>query len=593
MDPTPGAAMLRRGLGIVRREVALHPVPFLVAVFGAAVYAVASVATSAVLARIVDQVITPRFDGGAFSARSAALAAAAIVGVGVARAAGVVLRRTAASIAQASVRTTLAGEVVDRMQAQPLAWLRERPSGELLAHAHADPEAATEVLGPLPFATGVVVLVVVAATWLFASDWVLGLVALVVFPTLVAVNVVYQRRVATPAERAQDLVGSVTAAAHESLEGALVIKVLGAEEREAERFADRAGHLRDAKVHVAHLRAGFEATLDAVPALATVLVVVVGAWRIQEGAVTVGTLVGAVSLFTLMIWPLRLIGFVLGDLPRSVAGWNRIEAILALPARPEAGAPEAAGAGAGAGAPARVEAQGVTVAHGGARPVLADVSFTVRPGATVALVGPTGAGKTTLLLVLAGLLAPDEGRVVLDDAPADGLDPVHRAGRVAIAFQDPFLFGGTVAQNVDVAGTLAPAGIVETLRRADADRFVADLPHGAATRLGERGATLSGGQRQRIALARALARTPGLLLLDDATSSVDPVTEGRILSRLTRPGGPTVVLVASRAAAIALADEVLFLRKGRLVARGPHQQLLEEVPAYRHLVEAYQRDRHR
>jgi ABC-type multidrug transport system fused ATPase/permease subunit len=222
----------------------------------------------------------------------------------------------------------------------------------------------------------------------------------------------------------------------------------------------------------------------------------------------------------------------------------------------------------------------VTFAYGTDRPVLSGVDLDVPAGRTVALVGPTGCGKSTLLQLVAGLVAPSEGVVA---APPD---------RTALVFQEPFLFAETLRENIALGRDLAPGAVEEAVVLAQAEGFVAELPRGLETEVGERGVSLSGGQRQRIALARALAGQPLVLLLDDATSSLDPSTEARILMGLERElRATTTLVVATRPSTIALADEVVFLRKGTVVARGRHDDLVRDEPHYRHLVEAYERDR--
>jgi ABC-type multidrug transport system fused ATPase/permease subunit len=337
----------------------------------------------------------------------------------------------------------------------------------------------------------------------------------------------------------------------------------------------QAGILREAKVRVAELRATFEALLDSVPTLVNIAILVLGAMRVSAGAITVGDVTAFLYLFTLLVWPLRAIGFLLGDLPQSLAGWTRVRGVLDESVRPGPHDVLAAPPG-GAGLCFRH----VSFAFAGERPVLRDIDLEIPAGRTVALVGPTGSGKSTLLQLAAGLVGPTEGEVA---APVD---------RTALVFQEPFLFADSLRENIALGRDLPDGAVERGVRLSQADGFVAELPRGLDTEVGERGVSLSGGQRQRIALARALAGDPALLLLDDATSSLDPTPEGRILVGLEQQlAGTTTVGVASRPSTIALADEVVVLRKGRIVARGRHEDLLRDEPHYRHLVEAYERDR--
>ena len=573
LTPTPG--VIRRGLQVMWEEVKLHPRPFARAVLGSLTYALATVLSSVVIGWVVDEVITPRFEEGEVATGTVVAGALAIFGVGVLKSGGIVFRRINATITQARVQETLRARVVDQFIELPLDYHRTKPTGELLAHAGGDAEAATDILAPLPWATGVMVLLVVASGWLLATDLFLGAIGLVLLPSALILNVWFQARLEIPANEAQEAYGELSAVAYESIDGAMLVKTLGAEQSEGDRFQVAAEDLRDKRILLGVRQAALFQLLDLLPAIGILGLLVVGAWRVDRGLLTTGTLVGFLNLIRLVTWPLHLVGWVLGSMPRTVAGWERVQGVLHEPVPPASihrlGQP--------ADPTAALVVDGLTVDHADGSRALTEVTFTLPKGVTAALVGPTGGGKSTLLQVVAGLLDPTSG-------------DVSAAAPVALAFQEPFVFADTARTNITMGADLDEEVVRRAAEVAQADEFIAKLPEGYESIIGERGATLSGGQRQRLALARALARRPALLLLDDATSSVDPGTEAAILTGLAGAFAETTTLVvATRPSTIALADVVHYQAAGRLEAYGTHAELLRSSPGYADLVEAYERER--
>ena len=586
--PSPSGRVFRRGLRMVRTQVRMEPRFFAVGMACSAVYALTTVAQSWALGRAVDTAVLPTFVDGRPRWGAAWAALLLLVGVGAAKSAAIVGRRTSVTYARSGVEARLRRRILGHYQALPMAWHRRHSTGELLAHAESDVVNAVDVLNPLPYACGVGLLVVVTAGWLLATDLVLGFVGLAMFPTLIFLSQSLNTRVEHHYAEAQRRAGAVSAVAAESFDGAAVVKAVGAEDREAARFAVEADALRDARATAARTRAVYDAILDALPNIGMVGLVGLGAWRIQDGALSTGQLVAFVNLFALLAFPLRLIAFVLEDLPRSLAGWDRVRAVLSepLPPRPPHVSPLPDGP-----LDLTLDHVSLTFDDGAITPALRDVSVHVPAGSTLALVGTTGSGKSTLLLLLGRLLAPTEGRVLVGGVDLALVEDQELAGAVATAFQEPFLFGRSVAGNIGLGRSagIEREELATAAALAQADGFVRGLPDGYDPVVGERGATLSGGQRQRVALARALVSVPRVLLLDDATSSVDPATEGRILSGLhERLADTTTVIVATRISTIGLADQVAYLERGRLVATGTHQHLVATQPGYRAVVEAYQ-----
>lgn len=582
----PSPSLLRRGTALLWFSVRSHPRPFAVSILGAMLFGAMAVAGSWVLGRVTDEVVVPGFRDSV-EGTTVALGAAAIVGVALLRSAGVVARRYYGMMAVRAMQRTWFRKVTDTYLRVPLSYFGRHPTGRLMAHADADAERAITVLQPLPLTVGVVVLIGLSIVSLALIDPLLMLVGLALFPSLAALNQVYSRRVEAPASRTQARLGEVSAVAHESFEGALVVKTLGLEGREVARLERAADALRTARLGVGRLRATFEPGLDALPNLGTIALLAVGSWRISTGTISTGELVQAMALFGILTFPMRVVGFLLEELPRAVVAADRIQRVLATPARPRP--PDDAALALPAG-PLAVAIEGLRFAYGGA-PVLDGVDLALAPGEVVALVGATGGGKSSLCHLLAHLHEPDAGRVLLGGVDLRRAQPSSVRARVALAFQEAFLFAASVRENLTLGEPVADDDIRWALQRARADRFVARLPAGLDQPLGERGVTLSGGQRQRLALARALLRRPGLLMLDDATSAVDPTVEQQILDGLRETLQATTLIVAHRVSTIALADRVLFLDGGRVAATGAHEDLLASVPAYAALAQAYQEAR--
>jgi ATP-binding cassette subfamily B protein len=578
-------AVVRRGLRHVGRAIREQRGIFALAVLGSSLYGGMTVASAFVIGEITDRVLLPSFETGTTTAGALALAATAIVAVAVLKILGILGRRLFAGIMSYRLMADYRRRVTRQYLRLPLSWHQRHPTGQLLSNANSDVEAAWNFVNPLPFAVGALVMIAITGVALVLTDPLLALVGLVVFPLVFAATVVYSQAMSPRMQRAQQLRAEVSEIAHESFDAALVVKTLGREADETERFAERAAELRDGLVAVGRVRGLFDPLMEALPSLGTLAVLLIGAVQVAEGTTAPGDLVSTAYLFTLLALPIRAIGWVLADLPRALAGMDRVTPVLdatgETPYGPDAAAVGAGGAGLGV---RRVDFS----FEGTERATLRDVTFDVPAGATVAVVGPTGSGKSTLAGLLVRLVDPADGTVLLDGLDLRRLREGEVSSQAAFVAQGTFLFDDTVRGNITLGGDFSDEEVWAALRVAAADDFVAALPYGLDTRVGERGATLSGGQRQRLALARAVVRRPRLLILDDATSAVDPAVEARILDALRDGERPsTVVVVAYRQATIALADEVVWLENGQVLARGSHEQLLDEVPGYAALVRAY------
>lgn len=586
--PRSAFGVLRLGAALLASYIRHQRAAFALAVAGATVFASSIIASSVVIGRVVEDVVTPVLAEGREPDDRLPLAVGLLLAVALAKAVGIVLRRTSAGWLQFRTRQRIRQELVDRQLGLSLRWYAARNVGDLLSVSDDDTDRATGILAPLPFATGVVLLLIGSSVLILITDPLLGLLAVLQLAMVVAIDLGGSWRAYRAMEAVQRRRGVVAGVAHESFDGAVTVRALGREDDEAARFAVVADELRDALVTVGRTWTGFRAATETVPNVGTVVVLAVGMLRVLDGALTVGDLVAVSYLLSLLTVPIRLIGYLLWDVANGLAAWQRVEEVL-LSDDVVAHGPLAARAGGAAD----VGLDAVAFGYGDGRPVLTDVNLEIPAGRTVAVVGPTGAGKSTVAILLARLWDPTDGAVRLDGrdlrALAAGAVPVE----VAYVPQDAFLFDGSIAENVALGDPAIDAAAVrDALTLAGADDVVAALPQGIETRVGERGAALSGGQRQRVALARALVRRPRLLVLDDATSAVDPTVEGGIMARLRSAELPsTVVVVAYRRGTILLADEVVYVEDGRIVAHGTHADLLARVPGYAALLRAYEDDR--
>ena len=510
--------------------------------------------------------------------------AALVLGAGIVRAALMSARRFIAGRQSLGVEYDIRNALYARLLRLSWGFYDRHQTGQLMSRATVDVQGVRFFLGyGLVFFSQHVISIVAVTGIVFFLDWRLALVALAITPALVTIAYLYTRASHPILKDVQQRMGDVTTVAEESIVGVHVVKAFAQEKREEEKFTKRTEEVFDQSVRATKIRARYAPLMSFLPLLAQAGVLLYGGHRVVNGHLTLGEFVAFNVYILMLIFPLRMLGSWIGWAQRAIASGERIFELLDEPEeiveRKDA-RPLPAGDG-------DLRFEHVTFGYEPERPVLEDVDLAIAPGRTVALIGHTGSGKTTLAALVPRFYDVTEGRVVLDGADVRDLELSELRRAIGIVSQDPFLFSASVRDNIAFGAPGATDADVErAARMAQAHEFIVRLPNGYDTVIGERGITLSGGQRQRIAIARALVVDPRVLILDDATSSVDAATEAKIRLGLREAmRGRTTLIIAHRLSTISLADEIVVLEAGRVVARGVHEDLLERSPVYRDIHE--------
>jgi ATP-binding cassette subfamily B protein len=457
-------------------------------------------------------------------------------------------------------------------------------TGQLMSRATVDLQGVRFFLGyGLIFFFQNALTVVSVSVVIFFLDWRLALIVVAVMPFLIAVAYRYSH-VAHPTLRdVQQKLADVATVAEENIVGVHVVKAFAQEPAEEEKFAVRNEALFAQTIHANRQRATYVPLLSFMPLLAQAGVLLVGARMVAGGSLSVGSFIAFNFFLAMLVMPLRSLGMWVGQAQRATASGERIFQILDEPEE-VADRPEPIELPDGDGA---IYFEDVSFSYLPDRPVLEHLDLALDAGTTVALIGHTGSGKTTLSSLVPRFYDVDSGRVLVDGVDVRDVKLASLRRAIGVIAQDPFLFSTTVRDNIAFGlPDLTDAGIERVARLAQAHEFVERLPQGYDTVIGERGITLSGGQRQRIAIARALAVDPRILILDDATASVDATTEARIRAGLRQVmSGRTTLIIAHRLSTIALADEIVVLDGGRIACRGPHEELIKTSAVYREIYE--------
>ncbi len=504
---------------------------------------------------------------------------ALIGGIALVRVSLSVARRLVAGRVSLGVEVDLRNLVYAHLQSLELGYFATTQTGQLMSRATVDLQSVRFFLGyGLVFIVQSALTILLAAAAMLVLQPGLGALALLPVPFVVLVAARFGRRSRPSLLEVQQRIAELTADVEENVSGVRVVKAFAAEPRRLERFRGSVTRVFDQSMHATRLRAFYNPFIGFLPNLGLAVILLVGGRQVVEGSLSLGDFTAFYAYLLMLIAPMRQLGIALGLAQRATASGERLFELLDREPRlaaPADAAPLPAGRG-------RVELREVTFAYEGAPPSLRDVSLVVEEGTTVALVGGTGSGKSTLVRLIARLYDPTSGSVLVDGADVRAVDLAALRRSIAVVDDDPFLFSATVAENIAYGRPRAARWEIErAAERAQAAGFVAELPDGYDTRVGERGITLSGGQRQRLAIARALLVDPRILVLDDATSSVDATTEQAIKLALREVmAGRTTFVIAHRLSTIALADDIVVLEAGRVAARGSHALLLERSPLY-------------
>jgi ATP-binding cassette, subfamily B, bacterial len=571
-------AQLGPGLGLMWRTLRQYPATTAIAIVGALLWMASVVAIPFVISLIIDRAIV----AGDVTELWALIGL--LLAVGVLQAIGIGVRRYYGFELSYRAEADLRNRMFTHIQRLAFTFHDETSTGQLMARASSDLSQVRLIFALMPLTLANLVMFLVVIVVLVVIDPLLGAVASLTIPALALTSERYAGKVIDLSFRIQQGLAALTQVVEEAVAGIEVVKAYGQQRRLERSLGETATGIYDDSVAVARERSIFSPLFELIPAAGTIAVLWLGGFRVIDGQLSAGEFVAFTQYLAMLVLPLAITGWFFANLPRAAAAGARIVELLAQDPRIE-DPPDPVRLPDGGG---EVRFDGVHFAYPGGLPVLTGLDLVVPAGTTMALVGATGSGKSTIAQLVPRFYDVDAGAVRIDgvDVGRVALDELRE--EVAVVFQETFLFSASIRDNLLVGDPGADDKAIRSAARlAQAHDFIVDLPDGYDTVVGERGATLSGGQRQRVALARSVLRDPRVLILDDATSSVDAVVEADIQSALRRVmQNRTTIIIAHRVSTLALADVVAFLEDGVVVAVGTHDELLEQVPRYAQVLAA-------
>jgi ATP-binding cassette subfamily B protein len=517
------------------------------------------------------------------------LVAGAFVAIAVVRAAIGSWETRASGWVGTQVVRDLRTQLFAALQHRTLRYFHGQRLGDLLTRLSVDIASIESLLvSGLTAIVSYLVTIVLFLTLLLILNPSLVLVAASILPVLVIATSVEARRGRRAQEEIRDRSSDLTSTAEEGLSAIALVKALARGEYEQRRFGAASERSADARLRAVRINALFPPMSELVVAVGMSIVVWIGAQQVLAGHLSLGSLVVFMSYLASLYVPVQGLGRLAGTFQRALVGAERVVDVLDAPSEhsERTGAPELP--------PLRGELafRHVRFGYTPEVPVLRDVSFAIRPGEIVALIGPSGGGKTTIVSLLLSYYDPDGGAVTLDGYPLHRFDPASSRRQIAAVLQEPMLFNASVRDNIRYGRLDATDAQVEAAAAtAQADDFIRELPDGYDTVVGPRGSRLSGGQRQRLAIARAVVRQAPVIVLDEATSALDPATEARVLEALrTECRSSAVLLIAHRSSTVSYADGVVMLDQGRVVAQGTQAEMRMSSATYRQFVRGQSAD---
>lgn len=568
--------MLKGSFGRLVRIYFKHPKPALVAIGGALVAIAAQITHPLLIERVIERAIEGE--------RRELLVplVGIILLVAVAKGAGVATRKRFAGVSAVKVEARLRHQLYEHLQGLDISYHEEVPTGQLMSRASSDLQACRDFLTMIPFTMSMSLFLVIVSAILIEKDAALALLTLAGFPFMAFAAGKLTRELHPITYKTQQSLGELTETVEETVGGIRVVKAFGREELQVQKLRKDAENVFEQAISQVRIRSTLQPLFDLFPAIGLAVVLWFGGFRVLSGNITLGEFAAFFIYVTQLQWPIRMIGWVSSDAQKAATSSTRIFEVLDR--RP--GIEDKPGAREIAVSSGVVRFENVSYRFAGGRKVIDGFDLEIPTGGSVAFVGPTGCGKSTLLRMVLRFLEPTEGRVTVDGIDIGEVTLESLRNQIGTVFEDTFLFSDSIRNNIAFGRPEAAEDEVVTAAvLAQAHNFIIELRDGYDTIVGEQGYTLSGGQRQRIAIARAILMDPSILLLDDATSAVDPSVEAEIRRGLSEAmKSRTTLIVARRPGSAALADHVVYMEEGRIIDSGTHDELWVRVPSYRETI---------